>query len=445
MATTVQSPVSTTDEARAEAPYTLEEAAPRTLGFLDQFSLWANLGVSLTLPVLGPALLPPGASLLSAVAAVLVGAVLGSLLLGLTAVPGAALGAPAMVVFRGLLGARLSYLPTVLNIAQCIGWAVVEVVVIADVAAKVATPSLRWLFVVLAGAAATALALFPLAFIKRLRRYVALLVVAASVFLLVHAVQHGLGSWTDGNWTGFWPAVDLVVGLAISWAPLASDYSRHSRSTGAAFGGAFAGYTTGGSAYLLLGVFAFASSGRLSSDIVSTLLVGVVGAIALAVLAVDEVDEAFANVYSTAISTQNMAPRADRRVLAVVIGIVATTVALIIGTDALARYESFLYLIGAVFVPLSAVLVVTFFTQRARWDTGVAAPARPLLLLPWLLGFAVYELIYPTAIGAWWTDRWTAAQTALHFTPQPWMSASLLAFAVAAAATVVLLPLSRRR
>ncbi|MDQ2738552.1 MAG: hypothetical protein M3Y35_08065, partial [Actinomycetota bacterium] len=32
----------------SEAPLTLTETAPRSLGMLDQFGLWGNLGVSLT-------------------------------------------------------------------------------------------------------------------------------------------------------------------------------------------------------------------------------------------------------------------------------------------------------------------------------------------------------------------------------------------------------------
>ena len=44
---------------------------------------------------------------------------------------GARTGAPAMVLLRGLLGARASFVPTVLNIAQCLGWAVFELVTIA--------------------------------------------------------------------------------------------------------------------------------------------------------------------------------------------------------------------------------------------------------------------------------------------------------------------------
>ena len=37
----------------------------------------------------------------------------------------------------------------------------------------------------------------------------------------------------------------------------------------------------------------------------------------------------FANVYSTAISAQNVTPRVDRRVLAVIVGAVSTVLALV--------------------------------------------------------------------------------------------------------------------
>ena len=39
-----------------------------------------------------------------------------------------------MVLLRGLFGWRGSLLPTALNVAQCLGWTVVEVVIIATTA-----------------------------------------------------------------------------------------------------------------------------------------------------------------------------------------------------------------------------------------------------------------------------------------------------------------------
>ena len=120
-----------------EAPLTLLEAPPRPLGFADQAALWGNLGITLTIPVAAAFVLQPVAGLppltmAAAVTAVLLGTVLGTLVLALSAVPGTETGAPAMVLLRGLLGRRGSWLPTVLNLAQCVGWAAVEVFVIAD-------------------------------------------------------------------------------------------------------------------------------------------------------------------------------------------------------------------------------------------------------------------------------------------------------------------------
>src|SRR3954447_3801611 len=102
-------------QSRSEAPATLVEAPPRTLGLLDQLGFWGNLGVSL-LGFAGAVsvLTPSGAGPLgpvAAVTAIVVGSVVGGLMLGASLVLGARTGAPAMVLLRGLLGARASVLP----------------------------------------------------------------------------------------------------------------------------------------------------------------------------------------------------------------------------------------------------------------------------------------------------------------------------------------------
>jgi nucleobase:cation symporter-1, NCS1 family len=109
--------------ASAEAPITLAEPPVRRLGVLDGVGLWGNLGISLLLPVAAVYVVVPGGSLAVTMAAIVVGAVIGAILLGFGAAAGAREGVPAMVLLRGLLGRRTSYLPTVLNLLQCVGWA----------------------------------------------------------------------------------------------------------------------------------------------------------------------------------------------------------------------------------------------------------------------------------------------------------------------------------
>jgi len=422
----------------AEAPLTLADAPPRPLGMADQAALWGNLGITLTIPVAAAFVLSPAGaaplSLAAALAAVAVGSLLGSAVLGLAAVPGARTGAPAMVLLRGLFGRRGSYVPTALNVAQCVGWATVEVVVIADSAARLTGGHLRWLYVVLAGALATALALRPLGLVRTLRRYAVWVVLAASAYLLVQVLRTGLPPLGRGSWGGFWLAADVVIAIAVSWAPLASDYSRHSRSGRAAFGGALAGFAVASTAYFALGVFALATIVGADGDVLGALLAVPVGGVALAILVLDEVDEAFANVYSTAVSVQNVRPTLDRRILAIAVGAVAVLLGLLVDIVA---YESFLFLIGSVFVPLYGVVVVDYFVvRRGAWDLGETAPGRWVMVAPWALGFVTYQLVNPGTVG-WWASAWSRVATDLHFTAQPWMSASLLSFAVAASATLL--------
>ena len=111
----------------------------------------------------------------------------------------------------------------------------------------------------------------------------------------------------------------------ISFAPLAADYSRHSRTRRAAFWGASLGYGLAAIAYYALGVFAVVNLG--ASDVITALVTLPAGAIAITILLVDEVDEAFANVYSTTMSVHNIVPQLDRRIIALIIGVTATLLA----------------------------------------------------------------------------------------------------------------------
>jgi len=169
----------------AEAPLTLDLAPPRPLDLRDQVTLWGSLGVSLLIPVAALFVLRPFGfpemSLAAALTAVVVGALLGSVVLGLAAVPGARTGAPATVLLRGLFGRRGSYVPTSLNILQLIGWASLEVLVIAEATVRITgTPQWRWAYLLLAGALATLMAVRPLTVVRTLRRYAVWLVVVAT-------------------------------------------------------------------------------------------------------------------------------------------------------------------------------------------------------------------------------------------------------------------------
>ena len=108
----------------------------------------------------------------------------------------------------------------------------------------------------------------------------------------------------------FWLAVDLVIALPVSWIPLVADYTRFSRSAAprSRARGRLPRCRRSAPVRLRLDARALASArsagttaradhgrGRRARR----------GCLALLALTVDETDEAFANVYSTAVSLQN--------------------------------------------------------------------------------------------------------------------------------------------
>jgi nucleobase:cation symporter-1, NCS1 family len=420
---------------RTEAPLQLTTEPPRPLGLFDQITLWGNLGISLFGPVTGAFIAAATGSLLTALVATFVGVALGACILGGAAVFGAATGAPAMACMRGLFGRRGSYLPTVLNIAQNIGWATMEIIVIATAAVAIVGPEWRWLFVLLAGFLATLMAVRPLGSVRTLRKYLVWVVLAASAYLFIQVLRSPVGSLTDGGTTGFWIGIDMAVAAVVSFAPLAADYSRHSRTRAAAFGGAALGYGAAALAYITLGVLAVASLNTDGDNVITALVALPAGAVALFILLVDEVDEAFANVYSTTMSVHNVLPRADRRWVALAIGTLATTLALFVDMQG---YTSFLYLIGAVFVPLFAVAITDFFVvSRGQWDLSPNARGRWQPVVAWAAGFVTYQLINPGSIAGW-SDLWTGMRTSLPASPPSWLGASIASIAVAGAVMLLL-------
>ena len=420
----------------SEAPLTLSEPAPSTLGLRDTFGLWANLGISLLLPVAAAFVVLAGRPLGDTVLAVAVGATIGAVLLGLTAAPAARERVPAMVLLRGLLGRRASYLPTGLNVLQCLGWATFEIVVIAEAASR-ALDAPRWPFVLAAGALATGMALRPLGVVRVLARFAVWAALAAVAYLFVRVLSEPLPQVQEGGAGSFWSAVDIVIALPVSWFPLAADYTRHVRDPRTAFLGTAAGYGLATFVMFTLGVLALAAYGTVGLDVIDALLAVPLGLLAVLVLVAVEVDEAFANIYSTAVSTQNVAARLDRRVLAVLVGTTATLLALSLDVVA---YEPFLFLLGAVFVPLAGVLLVAYYLlPRGAWDVSDHAPARPALLLPWAAGFVAYQLTVPTfffGVGAGWTSWWVARQEDLGIPGTHGLSASIVSLTVASLLTV---------
>jgi nucleobase:cation symporter-1, NCS1 family len=399
-----------------EAPQWGIEPVPerlRVLGVLDTFLLWSNLGISLLVLVSAAYF---DLTLEQAVLATIVGGLIGNLMLGVAGLIGADARVPTMVLQRAPLGQRGSYLATGLNVLQCMGWAIFELIIIATAAAALSDRvfgfEAAWAWKIVFGGVATALALLgPIGFVRRFVRKVAVWAVAASVvYLAWWILDHGhLGSlWHEsGHHGSFWTGTDLVIALSVSWIPLVADYTRFSTGRRAAFWGSGLGYL-----FPTLFQFGFGAILVLShpsidgpTAVLTTVAAGGVASLfALLALTVDETDEAFANVYSAAVSLQNLLPEVPQRLLILGASLVATAGALAFD---LTQYAQFLYLLGAFFVPLFGVLLADWIGRGMHYDREdvFSGPAwRPAMIGAWAAGFFLYEWLAQPADLGFWTD-----------------------------------------
>jgi len=218
----------------------------------------------------------------------------------------------------------------------------------------------------------------------------------------------------QGGFPGsFWLAVDLVIVMPVSWLPLVADYNRFARRGASTAAGTYLGYALGNAWFYALGALLVLGAG-LSNTTPAGLgeaiaaLAG--GWVVLLALLVGETDEAFADIYSAAVSSQNLEARISQRGAILAVAFAGVVLAAWLGlrpSVALGTYESFLFLMGSVFVPLFGVFVGHYYLTRRKGRSGASrAPA----FVAWAVGFLVYQWSVPTG-PALWQD---AIRTFLH-------------------------------
>lgn len=376
-------------------------------------------------------------------------------LLAVAGEAGARHGVPTMVLFRPVLGIRGSWLPSVLNALQLVGWTAVELWAMSYVADIVASRSFgfsaRWLWLILSALVCTGLALWGPIGVTRvwMERFGAWVIGGICLVVTILVVtSNGIADAVSRPGTGaigFGPALDLVIALPASWAPLVADYTRFSRRPRSALGGTFWGFLIANVWLFTLGALLVSATGAepspagIAAGVLALAGGSLAGFLFLTGLLVGETDEAFADVYSAAITLQNVWPRVSARWLIVGISAVSTLLAAWLTME---RYETFLFLLGSVFIPLFGVLAAHPLLRRRQyrvevdelyrergsyWYTG---GFRLAALIPWTAGFLVYHWILPTG-PSWWTDAFTSLVGDPLVSRWSWLTASIPSFLVA--------------
>lgn len=383
----------------------------RVLGWLDYFVLWSDLGIGL-LVMLAGTFLVPGLGLGDALLAILVGSVLGSLLLALIGIIGSDSALPTMVLLRPILGVRGSYLPSALNVLQLIGWTIFEFIIMGVAADAICRNIFGVSNLALWTAAFAAIVILmgiggPIGVVRQwLEKFAIWIALATGVwltFIIVTTLNFStLLSWAGDGSLPFWVAVDIAIALPISWLPLVADYSRFPRKTRRAFWGTFIGFLITNFWFLALGaMLLLGGSVKQEPKQFATAIALDAGWVALLIFLADETHNAWADLYSSAVSLQNIFPKVKQRWLILGLGIFCFFIAVVLD---LTKYQNFLFLIGSFFVPLFGVVAADYFILRHRQDHA-NEPYRTqgfstIGLVAWIVGIVVYNVTNPTTLGA---------------------------------------------
>lgn len=430
----------------------------RLLSGIDVAVLWGDLGIGLLVLVTG-ALLVPALGFGQAIAAIVLGSLIGVAFLAVAAAAGARHNVPTMVLLRPSLGIRGSWVPSALNAVALVGWTAVELwamSVVADlVSERIFGFSARGLWLAIAAIVCTVLALWGPVGVTRiwLERFAAWMTigicVAVTILVLISdGLGDALGAAGAGGFPTFGAALDLVIVMPVSWLPLVADYTRFAARPRAAGWGTFFGYLVANvwlyalGALLVLGQGSTPDPAGVAGGILAVAGGSIAGFLFLAGLLAGETDEAFANIYSGAVSLQNIWPRIPRRVLSLAIAGVGTLLAARLD---MVLYETFLFLLGSLFLPLFGVVAARYLLDRRRSeDEDRGRGALVGTFVAWSIGFAAYHWILPTG-PSWWTDAVTEVAGDPLFTKFSWLPASIPAVGVSFFTQSILIGLGRRR
>ena len=381
----------------------------RNLSGMDYFLLWAGVAISLAEIWAGGFLAPMGFWL--GTLAILLGHLIGNTFMALGGIIGSEYGIMSMVSVRPSFGIRGSNLAAVLNIIQLIGWASIMLIIGGRAGAMLGEPAggilaSRQLWIIAIGLGTLLWAQMTGSPIWRMMQKLTVVGLLMVIVLMSGVTLNEFGSRVleiNPQEMPFMIGLDLVIAMPISWMPLVADYSRFSRNTAPAFWNTWLGYFLISSWMYALGLTATLVAGAGDPGTLILQLTGKIGFAvpALAMVIFSTITTGFPDVYSAACSTLNISQRFSSRNIVWAAGIISILVALVFPME---QYENFLFLIGAMFVPLFGVVLTDYFFIRNRrlstenlyrrhgpyWYSG---GFNGIALACWAVGFLVYELI----------------------------------------------------
>lgn len=359
-----------------------------TLGFKHYLFLWFGAAISIAEILTGGLLAPLGFQ--SGVAAIVLGHVVGTGILVLAGWIGTQERIPALVSTRISFGTYGSYLFSVLNVLQLLGWTAVMIIAAARSANEISKllwglDQLSLWSIGIGGLVFLWIILGREGGVKKANMLAVFLLLGITMVLssVVFKDSTVLSAPPAGGMS-FGQAVELSVIMPLSWLPLIADYTRFAKSKARAAWGSGLGYFVGSCWMYIIGLGAAIIAGNPEPS--AMLLAANLGLSALGIIILATVTTTFLDAYSAGVSFGNVFPKFDEKRVALVMTVIGTIIALGVNIE---QYENFLIAIGSVFAPLFAILLTEYFIVKNR-KVQDAVLVNWGALIVWALGVGMY-------------------------------------------------------
>lgn len=385
------------------------------LSGLNLFFLWFGASVSVAEILTGGYLAELGAA--KGLGAILLGHLAGTLLLVMAGLIGFREKVPAIMSTRISFGKQGSYLISVINILQLVGWTAIMVIEGGTAMNTIAVTLWRFdhlpLMSSLVGLFVGLWVFWGVKGFKRINTLAVgfLLVLTILMSWIVFTLPAAAATAIKPR-GAFGMGFELSIIMPLSWFPLISDYTSLAKTKKGALMAPFFGYFIGSCWMYAIGMAGGLLSG--SPDPTKIMLAANMGLTALAILGLSTVTTTFLDVYSAGISLINIFPRVNDRIAAVGFTIIGTAIALVFPIE---RYTDFLYLLGSVFSPLIAILLTDYFVLKSD-RRGCRADAVATVSL--VTGIVFYHLIKAQELPIGSTLTTIAFTAALHHGLRRW-------------------------
>lgn len=331
----------------------------------------------------------------------ILGHVLGGIMLYFVGLIGARVRLNAMETTASTFGKYGSKFFAALNLTQLIGWIAVlnaqGAMALAGLNLPVSFPLTcvilavliaAWVFVGLRKTAKVTTVVMSLL-------AVLLVVLTAKLFGVESASAGALAdSAAPAHHFGFWTIFEISIAMPLSWLPVISDYTKDVEKPVSATVASAVAYTLASLWMYFIGLQIAGLGLGVENGIAQAILLAGIGIPGIIIVALSTVTTNFLAANSAGESAKAIVGRLNPKITGVVVCALSTVLAIWGIVD---HYIHFLYLIAAVFAPMAAVLLVSYFfvkehlNQKGFWIWNLVA---------WAVGFIVYQVAVNTGFDA---------------------------------------------